>query len=111
MKLRLEKGSIKVRLSSDEIVALNSDKHISEQIQISMNSQFYYSVDINDHQELCTVEIDNNKLQVHVPLHKATKWLSSNQVGLKEIIYFDNGESISLVVEEDLPPRKNKQRD
>lgn len=108
MKLRLEKGSIKVRLSSDEIKALNSDKQISELIQISRNSQIGYAVEISENQELCSVEIDNNFFKISVPLLKANKWFNTNQVGIKEMIKTENGETIALCVEEDLPPRKNK---
>lgn len=108
MKLRLEKGSIKVRLSSDEIKALNSDKQISELIYVSKNSQISYNVEITEIQESCSVEFVNNVFKISVPLLKANKWFNTNQVGIKEVIKTENGETIALCVEEDLPPRKNR---
>lgn len=109
MKLRLETGTVKLRLSSKEMTKLAAEKSIDERLQISANNAFTYHVSIVNNEDVCNIEFTGSALQVRIPSNRALKWLTSNQVGIRETIITENKEQILLVIEEDLPPRqKNK---
>lgn len=108
MKLRLEKGSVKVRLSTEEISRLSTDKFLEERLNISEGIAFGFSVQILSDQKSIAVRFQNNNLEIIVPEASAQKWMNSKQIGIKETFHTNLGESIDLVVEEDLPPRKTK---
>lgn len=108
MKLRLEKETVRLRLSPDELRKLKSEKTIVEKISVSKENRFSYSIQIADHHETCYMDFKDNSLEVSIPNTLADKWMNSNQVAIKETIDTDSGETIVLVIEEDLPPRKNK---
>jgi hypothetical protein len=110
MKLRFEKRTVKVRLSLEEIDTLNSERSIFEKLHISNDNEFSYSVQVVDHQETCSMDFDNNSLKICMPIMLVDKWKNSNQIGIKETIETDQGESVILIVEEDLPPRKNREK-
>ena len=110
MKLRFEKGTVKVRLSLEEIDLLNSERSIIEKLYISKENGFKYSIYLVERQDNCSVDFINNSLNISVPNTIANKWMNSNQIGIKETIATDNGEAIVLIIEEDLPPRKNREK-
>ena len=109
MKLRLEKGSIKVRLAAEEIIQLRAENCILEQLYFSKDNKFSFSVEIKSDAEKLDVNLGVNHLEIIVPKSLADKWMSSNQVGIKEIVELNHNETMEIVVEEDLPPRKMKQ--
>lgn len=108
MKLRLEKGSVKVRLLTEEINRLIYKNFIEESIQFSEENAFNFSVQIMKMENPVEVIFQNNSLKIFIPTKSAEKWVNSNQIGIKETIKSNLGESIEIVVEEDLPPRKSK---
>lgn len=110
MKLRLENNIVKIRLSPEEIDRLDSEKIISEKIQISDGNKFSYSIQIVENIKSCTVSFENNSLKVCVPSLTASKWIESNQIGIIASIDSNLGESIILTVEEDLLPRRKKNK-
>ena len=109
MKLRLEKGSVKVRLSTEEIKLLRTENSILEQLFFSNDIKFAFSVVIKSDVEKPGINLNINHLEIILPKCLADKWMSSNQVGIKEIVELNHDESMEIVVEEDLPPRKMKQ--
>lgn len=107
MKLRLEKETVRLRLSPDEIRKLKSENTIAEKISISKVNGFSYSIKISEHHETCSMDFRDNSLEVCIPDTLADKWLNSKQIAIKETVETDRGNIIVLVIEEDLPPRKN----
>ena len=110
MKLRMETGSIKIRLSPTEIEAFNAYHNLEEKVRITKSNYFTYVISIDDTSESCLVLFEQNALNIHVPEKKVEKWLNSKQVGIKETIVTEEGNEIVLTLEEDLPPRKHKKR-
>ncbi len=110
MKLRLEKDTVKIRLSPDEKKILKVEKSIFEKLQLSEENGFSYSIQLIDHSDKCMVDFKSHSLEISVPVAMADKWLDSNQVGIKETISTDKGGEVVLFVEEDLPPRKSRER-
>lgn len=110
MKLRLEKETVKLRLSSDEIRTLQIEKYLTEEFVISRENRFNYSIHIANQSDTCLVQFNSQSLEITVPEVVADKWMNSNQVGIKETIVTIDGGKIDLFVEEDLPPRKNREK-
>jgi hypothetical protein len=110
MKLRLDKDRVRLRLTSDEKKVLKANKSITEQFHISAENQFTYSIQVVDYPDTCVVTFESNSLEIKIPNVMADKWMDSNQVGIKETIITDEGGKIVLFVEEDLPPRKSRDK-
>lgn len=108
MKLRLEKGVIKIRLKPEEIEELKNENFLSEELYIKDENRFGYSVKVSEDTDICLIKFDKSGLLVIVPEEKVNNWMNSNQIGIKETIITDKGEYIVLTLEEDLPPRKFK---
>lgn len=110
MKLRLDKDTVKFRLSPDEIKTLKAKKFITEKYHLSEENGFSYSIQLIDHSDRCMVNFKSHCLELNVPKAIADKWMDSNQIGIKETIVTDQGSKIVLFVEEDLPRRKNREK-
>jgi hypothetical protein len=107
MKLRIEKKTVRIRLSKEEILTLQSEGFLENRVAISEDNYLSYVVEILKDIETCDLNFSANAVEVGIPYDTAEKWIRSNQVGIKEIIDTDNGESVTLLIEEDLPPRKS----
>ena len=110
MKLRLESGTIKLRLSREEIRKLEIEKSIKERIPIDGLKEFEYGVRIIDTENLCKMHFSNDGLHISIPSGKADKWLQSNQIGIRECISVAEDKEVLLIVEEDLPPRQKDKK-
>ena len=110
MKLRLEKGNIKIRLTPVEIEIFHANKYLVETVFISENNQFIYKVKIDHTKEKCEALFGQNTLKLIVPEKKVESWKNSNQVGIRETIITEHKEEIMLTLEQDLPPRKHKKK-
>lgn len=108
MKLRLEKNTVRIRLSKEAILKLHTEGFLEEQIMITEENFLSYAVEILDDIESCDLQLGPNIIEVGIPSVKAEKWIKSNQVALKEEIETENGEIVTLIVEEDLPHGKAK---
>lgn len=101
---------MRLRLSGDEIRTLKVEKSIIEKFQLSEENGFSYSIQLIDHSDRCLVDFKSHILEISVPVAIADKWMDSSRIGIKETIVTDHGGEIVLYVEEDLPPRKNKEK-
>lgn len=108
MKLRLDKKTVRIRLSKEEILNLQSDGFLEEKVSLSENNFFSYVIDILEDIDKCGLYFSEDGLRVEIPFKISEKWINSNQVGIKETFETDDDEIVTLFVEEDLPPRKNK---
>lgn len=110
MKLRLEKDTVRLRLSPDEIRTLKFEKYIIEKFHLSEENRFSYSIKLIDHSDRCMINFKSQSMELSVPVAIADKWMDSSRIGIKETIVTDQGGEIVLYVEEDLPPRKNREK-
>ena len=108
MKLRLEKGAIKFRLTTSEIELLMKERSYKESFILGNENKFIYKVVIDQGIEDSIALFTPHTLELKVPAHKVERWTNTNQIGIKETIITDNDERIVLTLEEDLPPRKFK---
>ena len=108
MKLRLDNKTVRIRLSKEEIIKLQSEGFLEEKITLTEENYFSYVIEILEDIESCDLYFNEDGLQVGIPIEMSEKWINSNQVGIKETFDTEDGELITLFVEEDLPPRKHK---
>lgn len=108
MKLRLDKKTVRIRLSKEEILSLQSDGFLEENITLSEDNFFSYVIDVREDIDECGLYFGEDGVRVEIPFKISEKWINSNQVGIKETFETDEDETITLYIEEDLPPRKNK---
>lgn len=106
MKLRLDKKTVRIRLSKEEILSLQSDGFLEEKITLSEDNFFSYVIDVLEDIDTCGLYFSEDALRVEIPFKVSEKWINSNQVGIMETFETDDDEIITLYVEEDLPPRK-----
>ncbi len=106
MKLRIDKKTVKIRLSKEEILVLQSEGFLENQLIISEENYFSYVVEVLEDIETCDLNFSSNTIEVGIPFKTAEKWIKSNQLAIKEKIETDDGESLTLIIEEDLPQGK-----
>ncbi len=107
MKLRIEKNSIRLRLSPDEIKKFFSKKELSETVYISHKNFFKYSLKITESNDFGATFEDKNLL-INVPANEITEWINSKKIGIERKIIADNDMEVMLIVEEDLPKKKKR---
>jgi hypothetical protein len=108
MKLRLDKKTVRIRLSKEEILNLQSDGFLEEQITLSEDNFFTYVIDVLDDIDKCGLYFGEDGVRIEIPFNTSEKWINSNQVGIKETFETEDDETVTLYIEEDLPPRVNK---
>lgn len=108
MKLRLDKKTVRIRASKEEIIQLQDHGYLEEHIYLNETNRFTYAIEVSSDSEECQLKIREFEMLVKIPKGKSKKWINSNQVGIKETFDTENGDSITIFVEEDLPPRKKK---
>jgi hypothetical protein len=111
MKLRLEKGLIKFRLSREEMSLFAQNGELFETVILNNAGEELNYILLSDpltdkvhiHHKSCA-------LQVFVPSRLVDEWIGSDAVGMEETLVFDNDSSVQVVVERDLKPRKYSTR-
>jgi tryptophanyl-tRNA synthetase len=96
MKLRILSNSLRLRLSQTEIETLKSEHQVSGKTNFS-NSEFIYSLIINDSEEDISAEFENGHLKVKLSKTIAADWIESEQVDIKNT---DNS-FIKILIEKD----------
>ena len=110
MKLRIEKSSVKVRLSEAEIDLFVSNGALTETVKVTENNQFQYTIRVDSNGDKCGVLFESSGVTLTIPETRVEKWSNSSQIGIKETIVTDNGGEIVLTLEQDLPPRKHRKQ-
>jgi hypothetical protein len=106
MKLRIEKGSIKARLTEEEVAELISQKILKEEFYFSDTCRFDFLIRIQRQTETVKVSFIDTELVISVREAAAEKWSNTKMIGIREEMQNPLGEKVNIVVEKDLPPRK-----
>lgn len=107
MKLRMEPGSIKIRMSQEEITKLYKDKYVEEEIRLSEEAFYIFKVIIKTDIKLLKVYFYDNTLEISLPLKIAEEWKHTGNVGVKSIFQSDVGKDVEIIVEKDLGRKSN----
>lgn len=101
MKLRLQKNSIRLRLSSSEILVLRESGLVSEKIQFNQSQTLIYTLKISNKTEEISVDFNGNKITAVIPFDTARNWTETNLVGLENEQKIDENLTLKITIEKD----------
>jgi hypothetical protein len=104
MKLRILSNSLRLRLSQTEIGTLKSERQVSGKTNFS-NSEFIYSLIINDSEEDVSAEFENGHLKVKLSKTIAADWIESEQIDIRNT----DDSSIKILIEKDFQCLQKRQ--
>jgi len=109
MKLRLRKGSIRLRLSMSEVVRFAETGAVEEKIQfgVSADERLTYRLAATAVGPI-RAAFDANKITVYLPLIEAREWTATDQVGMQGEQAASGGGTLQILVKKDftcLEPR------
>ena len=106
MKLRIDQNSITIRLTPDECNTLEREKSLTQYIRLLTNNSFKYSVVISERSNAIMPVFDGNGMTINIPVEKASVWFSSQMIGIRETISTPAGDEFTVIIEEDLLPKR-----
>jgi len=95
MKLRLNAGSLRLRLSQSEVAQLHDTGEVREAIVFAPGSELLYSLETGALAEP-TADFTHGKVRVILPTRVAMKWAETDQVGVEV-----QTETLKLLIEKD----------
>lgn len=106
MKLRITKDTIVFRLTREEMEVLRTAKEISDKVFISEENQLEYFIKSRKTANNAIITFTRASIKATVPQSTLDDWLDSKKIGITASIITEKGDSVTLKIEEDLPPRK-----
>ncbi|SKB93939.1 DUF7009 family protein [Dyadobacter psychrophilus] len=100
MKIRIQRNSVRFRLSRTDIEKLTFEGYLEEVTSFGDASFIYAVKKSNDVSEL-SAEYLNGKILLRIPEHLTTGWADNNVVGYDGEMSFGNNESLKLLIEKD----------
>ena len=112
MKLRLQAGSLRLRLHADEVRELAERSRLREIIAFpaspaSPSATLDIVLEISDAAEAIGVSFTESRLAVTLPTEQARTWLDTDLVTLATRLPVDSGE-LAVAVEKDLHRRRGR---
>jgi hypothetical protein len=102
MKLRLEPGSIRIRLNEQDLDAWRLSDTLSESLELGNRQVLRWELLKTRGLEALTVDFDQCAIRITVPFAAAESWLGSEATGLGEFIDVHGHGALQVVVERDL---------
>ena len=94
MKLRLHRGSLRLRLSQSDIACLHDTGKVEEELVFAPGKQLRYILETGAAETSATFEDSN--IVVALPPREATRWMESDDTGIEASV----GE-LKLLIEKD----------
>ena len=110
MKFRVEKNTVEFRLTPDEIGRFSQEHTLSDILLIDRSNKFEYTLSSSGIDNNPKIQFSQTGVKLIIPQQKVDNWINSNNIGIREKFKNADGEEIIIVVEEDLPRRKKKDR-
>lgn len=110
MKLRCTTNSIRIRVRKSELVALSKKGHIRETIRITEDVLFEFSLQLKKVEQVMAT-LEKNTLSVIIPEAMATKWISSDQVGIEVNNKLSDNATLHILIEKDFPCLDREEED
>ena len=103
MKLRLAKGSIRLRILRSEVNALRTGARLQETLSFGpdLSGQFSYALERAEDTSTPEIRFTINQILVRIPSGRMLHWATSEEVGIYTEIETGPGEAISLLIEKD----------
>jgi hypothetical protein len=100
MKIRIQRNSVRFRLSKTDIEKLSSEGYLEEVTPFG-NTDFIYAVKKTTADSTLSAAFENGKILLHIPEKFTEGWAENNVVGHSGEMSLTNGESLKLLIEKD----------
>ena len=100
MKIRIQRNSVRFRLSRTDIKKLSAEGYL-EEITPFANSRFIYAVQKSANASMLSADFENGKILLHIPDHFTIGWADNDVVGHSAEMALQNGDSLKLLIEKD----------
>jgi hypothetical protein len=95
MKLRLQAGSLRLRLSQSEVAELHDKGEVHASIVFAPGCELAYSLETGALAGI-TADFTHSKIRVILPTRTSMKWAETDQVGIEA-----QTETLKLLIEKD----------
>ncbi len=105
MKLRIQRNSIRFRLTSNELQQFSEEGIIQESIQFSPSKHqtLTYMLEIYEKiPHICT-SFDGQEIRIYLPAKLANNWITTDQVSLHHKVELGHQQFLDILIEKDLP--------
>ncbi|MCF0049829.1 hypothetical protein LXM25_07570 [Dyadobacter sp. LJ53] len=100
MKIRIQRNSVRFRLSRTDIEKLSLEGYLEEVTPFGP-TRFIYAVKKSTDVSGLSAEFGNGKILLHIPASWTDGWADNNVVGHDGNMSFGNNESLKLLIEKD----------
>lgn len=100
MKIRIQRNSVRFRLSKSDIEQLSKSGFLKEETSFGHASFGYAITRSTDHDELAAT-FENSTILLIMPEHLLHGWADNDVVGFSATMELNNAESLKLLVEKD----------
>ena len=100
MKIRIQRNSVRYRLSRTDIQKLSTEGYLEEVTPFG-DSLFVYGVKKSADVSELTADFQNGKITLHIPEQLTDGWADNNVVGYDGEMLFGNNGSLKLLIEKD----------
>jgi len=101
MKLRLKGNSIRLRLQRSEVARLQDEKVVSDATEFPGGPPLCYAIHVDPAVASVAIRYASERIELRVPVARATAWFAADEVTLAETLTLENGEKLLVVVEKD----------
>ncbi|MEP6945194.1 MAG: hypothetical protein ABJA02_04695 [Acidobacteriota bacterium] len=113
MKLRMQNGSVRLRLSPEEVRAFGDVGVLEESVYFGAGEKqrFVYRIEVGVGSSTIAADIDHNAITISIPPATAAEWVVSQQVSLEAGQGIGDGRYLNILIEKDfarLRPRSNE---
>ena len=111
MKLRVLDNSIRLRLTQNEVQAVNTDGLVRGRVRFAGSNTFDYVLESSPATVKPEAHLSNNVLTVRIPQMDIRQWAESEQVSIRSDQLLDDGDELKILVEKDfhcLAPREGE---
>jgi hypothetical protein len=101
MKLRINRNSLRFRLSPADLERLDDVGAISEKAEFAPGVEFSYMIRARSAIHAIRANLDANSIIVEIPTSMVSDWRQSDTVGLHHTQPLDNGSTLDVLIEKD----------
>lgn len=109
MKIRIQRNSVRFRLSKSEVGQLENTGYIEETTDFG-SSQLTYAVQRSGAADL-TADFEQHKITLNVPANRLEGWAANTTVGFEGNMPLGDGNSLYLLIEKDFKCLDNVSED
>lgn len=102
MKIRMNRGSLRLRLSRSEVDQFGKTGKVEERVSFGPGpaNEFSYCLDATPSKSIQAALADR-RIEIHVPNEQASNWALSDDVGIEGRVRFDGENELKVLIEKD----------